>query len=133
VAEASSVVQRMQKVLTEMNVQLSNVLSDISGVSGMKIIQAIGQFLFRIWYLCASLTNVLRIDRSRFLHVLYTVPGSAPVSVHIFIRLLFASIRYLPPQQTRTQISVLGLFSEFGAKVGFARRQYSSFVPFVKP
>jgi hypothetical protein len=41
VAEASSVVQRMQKVLTEMNVQLSNVLSDISGVSGMKIIHAI--------------------------------------------------------------------------------------------
>jgi transposase len=41
VAEASSVIQRMQKVLTEMNVQLSNVLSDISGVSGMKIIQAI--------------------------------------------------------------------------------------------
>ena len=41
VAEASSVVQRMQKVWTEMNMQLSNVLSDISGVSGMKIIQAI--------------------------------------------------------------------------------------------
>ena len=38
VAEASSAIQRMQKVLTEMNVQLSNVLSDISGVSGMKII-----------------------------------------------------------------------------------------------
>jgi transposase len=41
VAEASSVIQRMQKVLTEMNVQLSNVLSDISGTSGMNIIQAI--------------------------------------------------------------------------------------------
>ena len=41
VAEASSAIQRMQKVLTEMNVQLSNVLSDISGVSGMKIIGAI--------------------------------------------------------------------------------------------
>lgn len=41
VAEASSVIQRMQKVLTEMNIQLSNVLSDISGVSGMNIIQAI--------------------------------------------------------------------------------------------
>ncbi len=41
VAEASSVIQRMQKVLTEMNVQLSNVLSDLSGVSGMKIIKAI--------------------------------------------------------------------------------------------
>jgi hypothetical protein len=41
VAEASSVIQRMQKVLTEMNVQLGNVLSDLSGVSGMKIIEAI--------------------------------------------------------------------------------------------
>lgn len=41
VAEAGSAVQRMQKVLTEMNVQLSNVLSDLSGVSGMKIIHAI--------------------------------------------------------------------------------------------
>ena len=41
VGEASSTIQRMQKVLTEMNIQLSNVLSDISGVSGMHIIQAI--------------------------------------------------------------------------------------------
>ena len=41
VGEASSVIQRMQKVLTEMNVQLSNVLSDVSGLSGMRIIGAI--------------------------------------------------------------------------------------------
>src|SRR5260370_9776101 len=41
VAEASSVIQRMQKVLTEMNVQLCNLLSDVSGMSGMKIIGAI--------------------------------------------------------------------------------------------
>lgn len=41
VAQASSAIQRMQKTLTEMNIQLSNVLSDLSGVSGMKIIQAI--------------------------------------------------------------------------------------------
>ena len=41
VAEAGSSVQRMQKVLTEMNVQLSHVLSDLSGVSGMNIIKAI--------------------------------------------------------------------------------------------
>ena len=41
VADASSAIQRIQKVLTEMNVQLSNVLTDISGVSGMQIIQAI--------------------------------------------------------------------------------------------
>jgi transposase len=34
-------IQRMQKTLTQMNVQLANVLSDISGVSGQAIIQAI--------------------------------------------------------------------------------------------
>lgn len=38
---ASSAIQRIQKVLTEMNIQLSTVLSDLSGVSGMKIIRAI--------------------------------------------------------------------------------------------
>jgi transposase len=41
VAQASSTVQRMQKTLIEMNIQLSNVLSDLSGVSGMAIVQAI--------------------------------------------------------------------------------------------
>ena len=41
VAEAGSVIPRVQKVLTEMKVQLSNVLSDLSGVSGRKIIGAI--------------------------------------------------------------------------------------------
>ena len=41
VSEASSAIQRMQKALIEMNVQLSNVLSDLSGVSGMTIMQAI--------------------------------------------------------------------------------------------
>lgn len=40
-ADASSTIQRMQKALIEMNVQLSSVLSDISGVSGMSIIGAI--------------------------------------------------------------------------------------------
>jgi transposase len=41
VAQAGSAIQRMQKALIEMNVQLSNVLSDLSGVSGMAIMQAI--------------------------------------------------------------------------------------------
>src|SRR5262249_30985855 len=41
VAEGSSVVQRMQKVLTEVNRQLSHGWSDLRGVSGRKIIQAI--------------------------------------------------------------------------------------------
>lgn len=34
-------IQRMQKALTEMNVQLATVLSDLSGVTGMKIIRSI--------------------------------------------------------------------------------------------
>ena len=41
VAEAGAAVQRMQKALIEMNVQLSNVLSDLSGVSGMRMVAAI--------------------------------------------------------------------------------------------
>jgi len=41
VAEASSTIQRMQKTLIEMNIQLSSVLSDLSGVSGMAIVGAI--------------------------------------------------------------------------------------------
>jgi transposase len=41
VAQASSAIQRMQKALIEMNIQLRNVLSDLSGVSGMAILQAI--------------------------------------------------------------------------------------------
>ena len=41
VAAAGACIQRMQKVLTEMNVQLATVISDISGLTGMAIIQAI--------------------------------------------------------------------------------------------
>jgi hypothetical protein len=41
VEEASRAVQHMQKALTQMNVQLANVLSDISGKSGQAIIGAI--------------------------------------------------------------------------------------------
>lgn len=39
--QASSSIQRMQKVPTEMNVQLATVLSDLSGYSGMAIVKAI--------------------------------------------------------------------------------------------
>jgi transposase len=38
---ASTCTQHMQKALTEMNVQLANVISDITGVTGMAIIRAI--------------------------------------------------------------------------------------------
>ena len=40
---ASAHVQHMQKALTEMNVQLHKVISDITGVTGMRIIRAILQ------------------------------------------------------------------------------------------
>jgi hypothetical protein len=38
--QAARHIQRMQKVLTQMNVQLANVLSDISGVTGQAIHQS---------------------------------------------------------------------------------------------
>ena len=41
VASASACIQRMQEVLTEMNVQLANAITDISGMTGMAILQAI--------------------------------------------------------------------------------------------
>jgi transposase len=41
VREAGSTIQRIQKTLTQMNLQLANVISDISGVSGMAILRAI--------------------------------------------------------------------------------------------
>jgi transposase len=41
VRAAASHIQRMQKALTQMNIQLANVLSDISGATGQAIIKAI--------------------------------------------------------------------------------------------
>lgn len=41
VAEVATGVQRMQKALTQMNLHLSNVINDITGLTGMTIIRAI--------------------------------------------------------------------------------------------
>src|SRR3954447_13819070 len=41
VTASSTCIQHMQKTLTQMNVQLANVISDISGVTGMAILRAI--------------------------------------------------------------------------------------------
>jgi transposase len=41
VASAATCIQQMQKVLTEMNVQLANVIRDLSGKTGMAILKAI--------------------------------------------------------------------------------------------
>jgi len=38
---AATCIQRMQKVLTQMNVQLANVISDLSGLTGQRIVRAI--------------------------------------------------------------------------------------------
>ena len=38
VAAAATCIQHMQKALTEMNIQLANVISDISGTTGMAIL-----------------------------------------------------------------------------------------------
>jgi hypothetical protein len=36
----STCIQRMQKVLTQMNIQLANVISDLSGWTGQRIVRA---------------------------------------------------------------------------------------------
>jgi transposase len=41
VTGAATCVQRMQKALTQMNIQLANVISDLSGVTGQMIVRAI--------------------------------------------------------------------------------------------
>jgi transposase len=41
VTGAATCVQRMQKALTQMNIQLANVISDLSGVTGQMILRAI--------------------------------------------------------------------------------------------
>ena len=41
VRSAGRHIQRMQKALTQMNIQLANVLSDVSGMTGQAIIKAI--------------------------------------------------------------------------------------------
>lgn len=40
-SDAARCIQRMQKALTQMNVQIANVLSDLTGVSGQAIVKAI--------------------------------------------------------------------------------------------
>src|SRR4029450_7349242 len=41
VKEAGEEIQHMQKALTEMNVQLANTISDVSGVTGQAILRGI--------------------------------------------------------------------------------------------
>jgi hypothetical protein len=83
VAEAASAIQRMQKVLIEMNVQLSSVLSDLSGVSGMNIIGAIPGGERDPWTLAsmvepevkATLQDIACSLEGNWRHELLFVPG----------------------------------------------------------
>src|SRR5437867_8006758 len=71
VAQAGSAVQRMQKALTEMNVQLHTVLSDLSGVSGMAILKAILEGKRDPWVLAAlahSRVTASQADIAKSLH-----------------------------------------------------------------
>lgn len=56
VKEAGRAGQHMQKALTEMNVQLHNTISDLSGVTGQAIVRAIldGEAIRCIWQPCAT-------------------------------------------------------------------------------
>src|SRR6266851_1003713 len=68
VRSAGRHIQRMQKALTQMNIQLANVLSDISGKSGQAIIKAILQgerdphklAAFRNWRVKATQEQIAR-------------------------------------------------------------------------
>ena len=40
-SQLSTCIQRMQKALTQMNIQLANVISDLSGWTGQRIVRAI--------------------------------------------------------------------------------------------
>lgn len=63
VKDAGRAVQHMQKALTKMNVQLANVISDISGVSGQAIISAILRGERDPWQLADLVDSRIRASR----------------------------------------------------------------------
>lgn len=70
VKEASRAIQHMQKALTAMNVQLSNTLSDLSGLSGQAIIRAIlngERDPYRLADLCHARVQATREEVARSL------------------------------------------------------------------
>ncbi len=66
VAGAATCVQRMQKALTQMNVQLANVISDISGLTGQAIIREL-----------AAKDSEVRVDAAL---LVLLGPGDEPIS-----------------------------------------------------
>ncbi len=61
----SARIQHMQKALTLMNVRLTNVLSDITGVTGLKIIRAILELESAIRNALAAIPRASAAKRAR--------------------------------------------------------------------
>jgi DNA-binding protein YbaB len=79
VKDAGREVQHMQKALTKMNIQLANVISDISGLSGQAIITAVLQGE-RDPYKLADLADYrVKASREEVARSLLTTSAAAPV------------------------------------------------------
>ena len=65
---ASAHIQHMQKALSQMNLQLANVVADIAGVTGMRIIKAVlaGERDAWCWPACGSALQERRVDHRAF-------------------------------------------------------------------
>jgi transposase len=70
VSEAGRAIQQMQKALTTMNLQLSNTISDISGVTGQAIIRAIVKGERDPWKLAKLRDRSIRASEEELAHSL---------------------------------------------------------------
>ena len=70
VGDAGRTIQQMQKALTTMNIQLSNVISDISGVTGQAIIRAIIQGERDPWKLVKLRNECIQASEEELAHSL---------------------------------------------------------------
>ncbi len=79
VKEAGRCVQHMQKALTEMNVQLANAISDLSGVSGQAILRAILDGERDPYKLAALRDRRIAASEEELARSLSTTSAAAPV------------------------------------------------------
>ncbi|HVI79562.1 MAG TPA: IS110 family transposase [Candidatus Acidoferrum sp.] len=114
VAEAGSVIQRMQKVLTEMNVQLSNVLSDLSGVSGMKIIGAILEGERNSWTLAALVRPEVKATQE---NIAQSLEGNWREELLFILRQQVELYRLYQEQITHCDLQLRKHLESFGSKV----------------
>jgi transposase len=61
VKAASSHIQHMQKSLTQMNLQIHNVISDITGVTGLAVLEAVLKTLFGLKSFVGTKCSILKI------------------------------------------------------------------------